>query len=378
MSELRKQMDIGDFLPEAKPAGEPQEGYDERGALLDYAPQTPAEDAERLHEIATEINAITEQARGVVISAALAVGKRLLEAKGLVPRGRFGEWLARNVDCSERKAQDMMRLYEQYGRDDVPEAIARLDYSKAVALLAAPEEAREALAERAVADDMSVRDLQEEIKQLKIEKVKSQLSIQELEGKVEHYDRELSRKVESEQLYDTRVVEMQQELKAQEEISQNLMDSLEEADARAKEQQEAMRQLQERVERAKSKADAAEVSAEALRKERDKAKRSAEASAQRAGDAVRRANETQEKLRAAEERLKELEARPAEVKVVEQVKLVEPAVARFRLSFERLTSEFKAAEALLQEVRAENAEEGARYTEALKRACEMMIGRLGA
>lgn len=338
MDELTGQLELDDVLPKEEEEAESAEGYDAEGNLMDYAPEAmPADAANRLKTIAVEINTITEQARGVVISAALAIGRRLIEAKAIVPRGRFGEWLAANVPYSERKAQDMMRLYEQYGRDDVPEAVARLDYSKAVALLAAPEEAREALAERASAEGLSVRQLQDEIENLKRERAEAQLRITDLESRASGAE-----------------------------------DSLAEADERAREQRDALHEMSERLERAKGKADAAKASADILRKARDEAQAAAEASAERAGDAVRRANETQEKLLAAEARLRELEARPPEVKVVEQA----PAIARFRLSFERLAQEFRAAEALLKEVYAESQEEGARYAAALKKACERMIGRI--
>ena len=184
MSELDGQM----TMLETAPAPVPVEGYDDEGRLL-----TVEQAEDRLKALAGEINAITEHTRGVVISAALAVGKRLVEARRLVPAGRFGEWLAANVSYSERKAQDMMRLYEEYGREGaIPEAFAALDYSKAVALLSAPEESREALAKRAADEDLSVRELRDEFKALKIDKAKAQMKIATLEESNGHYERELA------------------------------------------------------------------------------------------------------------------------------------------------------------------------------------------
>ena len=164
MSELNGQMDLNNFLPEEPGKAE---GYDAEGRLMDYEAESPTgadappshcdgeameaqtsaemtDTTARLNVLAAEVRAIEDQVKGVALSGAVAIGKRLLEAKGLVPHGRFCEWLRLNVDYSERRAQDLMRLYETYGRGTIPESVNALDYSKAVALLSAPEEAREA------------------------------------------------------------------------------------------------------------------------------------------------------------------------------------------------------------------------------------------
>ena len=269
-------------------------------------------DEARLAALATEINAITEQTRGVVISAALAVGKRLIEAKGLVPEGRWTEWLSRSVCYSERKAQDMMRLYEEYGRNGViPESIAALDYSKAVALLTAPPEEREALAERAASEEMSVRQLQREIRDMKIERAKAQMQIERLEEQKDGLVDEVARLDEQAQNYDAAIVRERQ--------------AASQADARAK---------------------SAEASAEALRKLHQDAEDRAAASAQRASDAVNRANQMAKELaaeKAETARLKEaLDAWDAEAKTVETVEVIPADVKR---ELEQLRRQLAEAEA---------------------------------
>ncbi|MBQ8128869.1 MAG: DUF3102 domain-containing protein, partial [Clostridia bacterium] len=219
MSELDNQITLSDFLP-AAPAADPG-GYDAAGHLINPTEGTgnpvgtpcmasespdpvgalpsapavipspvgamspspealPTDASARLSEIAAEVNTLTEHARGAVIAAALAIGRRLIEAKSLVPRGRFGEWLSANVSYSERKAQDMMRLYEEYGRDTLPESIQRLDYTKAVALLQLPEDERAPLAERAAEEGLSSRQLQAEIDRLNQQHQQDQLKIYDL------------------------------------------------------------------------------------------------------------------------------------------------------------------------------------------------------
>lgn len=132
--------------------------------------------------IAAEINVIKAQVRQTAVLATIEIGKRLKEAKSLVPYGEWGRWLEENVDYSERKAQNAMALAEEYALKD-PQAIADLDVTKAVMLLAVPGEEREAFVAEHQVEDISVRELKAAIEQLKAEKEKQQLTIEELMAK---------------------------------------------------------------------------------------------------------------------------------------------------------------------------------------------------
>lgn len=129
--------------------------------------------------IAAEINMIKAQVRQTAVLATIEIGKRLKEAKAMVPYGEWGKWLEDNVDYSERKAQNAMALAEEYALKD-PQAIADLDVTKAVMLLAVPGEEREAFMEAHAVEDISVRELKAAIQQLQEEKARQQLTIEEL------------------------------------------------------------------------------------------------------------------------------------------------------------------------------------------------------
>lgn len=132
--------------------------------------------------IAAEINGIkrqTEKAvRGVMLSAAMDIGKLLIEAKSVVPHGEWGAWLEENVSYSTTTANDMMRLYTEYGDSQIPidggpsneELFGAIAPSKALALLALPEQDRREFVQENNVDDMSVRTLREEIARVKAEK----------------------------------------------------------------------------------------------------------------------------------------------------------------------------------------------------------------
>lgn len=129
--------------------------------------------------IASEINVIREQVRSTVLSAAIQIGKRLIEAKRLVPAGRWTEWLTERVNYSVRTAQNMMALADEYGQGDA-QALADLSVTKAVLLLSVPRDEREEFMENNDVREMSTRELQAEIARLKEEKASLQVSMDEL------------------------------------------------------------------------------------------------------------------------------------------------------------------------------------------------------
>lgn len=106
----------------------------------------------------------------------LEIGKRLIEAQALCPKGQWKSWLSDNVQFSYRTAARMMAAYREFGADP---GLSRLDSSKIYALLDAPEEMRAELrADPKALEDKSVRELQAEIKRRK----RAEERIEELEN----------------------------------------------------------------------------------------------------------------------------------------------------------------------------------------------------
>lgn len=106
----------------------------------------------------------------------LEIGKRLIEAQALCPKGQWKSWLSDNVQFSYRTAARMMAAYREFGDDP---GLSRLDSSKIYALLDAPEEMRAELrADPKALEDKSVRELQAEIKRRK----RAEARIAELEA----------------------------------------------------------------------------------------------------------------------------------------------------------------------------------------------------
>lgn len=159
----RGQIGIGDLLPAREAV--PTAGYDDSGALIN-----PATEAERrLDAIAWQINLRENQAKAVFKQTALEIGEYLIEAQQLCPRGRWGEWLRSKIDYSERKAQQLMQVYEGYRDKQLTGDYEQLSFTQIYQLLSAPEDSRDELARRAAEESLSTRQLRAEIDRLKAE-----------------------------------------------------------------------------------------------------------------------------------------------------------------------------------------------------------------
>ncbi|MBQ7315694.1 MAG: DUF3102 domain-containing protein [Clostridia bacterium] len=139
-------------------------------------------------QVAADINAVKSHA-SAIYRAALDVGKRscieigrlLLEAKGLVPHGEWGKWLAENVDYSESTANNLMRCFKEFGDEQIDiftgvsdaDFFSVLNQSQMLEVIALPKEQRrdfvEAHREEIESGEMSVRDMKAEIARLKKE-----------------------------------------------------------------------------------------------------------------------------------------------------------------------------------------------------------------
>ena len=122
--------------------------------------------------IAVEVNTIKHQTEKVVLNNAIEIGRRLKEAKDLIPYGEWSKWLAESVSYTERTAQKLMLVFDAYG-DKQPAALyagaptqrpPNMNYTQALILLGVPEEEREQFIAEIDIENMSVRELQKAVK----------------------------------------------------------------------------------------------------------------------------------------------------------------------------------------------------------------------
>ena len=123
-----------------------------------------------LEQVASEIRTITAS----MLVNIIEIGRRMAEAKEMLPYGEFGNWIKTNTDYSLSTANNFMRLFDAYGSPQQSlfgaeledcQTFGKLSYSKALALLALPDaEARAAFVEENDVESMTTRELQEALK----------------------------------------------------------------------------------------------------------------------------------------------------------------------------------------------------------------------
>lgn len=137
-----------------------------RGPAAEAAPPVSVERPRDIEAITSEI-LDAKRAGGEAI---LTIGKGLMEAKALLSHGEWLPWLEARVEFSEKAAQRFMLLARKYSN---PTTLSDLGASKALILLAIPDEARDEFieaphvvdGEEKSVNDMSVRELKAAIKE---------------------------------------------------------------------------------------------------------------------------------------------------------------------------------------------------------------------
>lgn len=200
---------------------------------ITHEAESTVQDIRTAANIAIEINTIKKQTQKVMLSASIEIGRRLSEAKSLVPHGSWGDWLEQNVNYSERTAQNLIKIYDQYSDKGMDalfgndlDAFAELSYTQAVALLALPTvDERKEFVETHDMETMSTRELQEAIKAQKAAEEKAEQLKEELNA-----EKEKSRKLKDEAaVQNGNLRETQKRLQEKTEEAEQLRQDLDEA-----------------------------------------------------------------------------------------------------------------------------------------------------
>lgn len=141
-------------------------------------------------QIGAEIRMYVNTGRWITTLCGIEIGRRLVEAKELLPHGEWLPWLQRETEFSERSAQDYMRVFKDYsatqlglfGPETNTRTFADLPISKALALLSVPESDREAFAKEVDAEHISVRELKQAIKERDEALAREKAAMQDLAG----------------------------------------------------------------------------------------------------------------------------------------------------------------------------------------------------
>ena len=379
--------------------------------------------------LAAEIRTIKAQTGRMVLNASIEVGRRLTEAKAKLPHGSWSEYLKNEVDYSPSQAQNLMRVFREYGSDQQSlfggeaksQTFGRLTFSQALSLLVIPDEGeREKFVLENDVEHMSVRELNEALKardEAEEKAAAAQDEADRLEKRVLHLQEKIAGQA---QVYEAKLTsagveadqaraaaqKAQEALEKQRDKAQRLQDALSEANTSAQAAEEEHTRLLQELEELRSRPVdvAVEVDEEAVEAARkaavaemtekvDKAKE-----AKKKADTARKAAE--EALAAAQKELEELKAKEPQVRELtqeekdaltaeavnkakaedaerlrgleKQLAAADPNVAEFKIRFNSWRDEhWKMMEALSRIAQADE-ERAARLRQAVKEALEQM------
>lgn len=314
--------------------------------------------ARPLEVIEQEIN-FFKQTAGAAI---LEIGKRLNEAKAQLDHGEWTAWLSEKVEFSEASAQRFMRLAREYSN---PSPVTDLGPSKALLLLALPENEREDFAaqkhmvngEEKTVSEMSKRELEKVIK----ERDEAEKMAQEHQKTAEQLRKELLEAKETAEAARFQLREAKEEL---EEIQKHPI----EATVSGVSDEELAEIKKQEAEKFQKEREKLQAKIEKL----TKAQETAEAKAKKAAEEIEAIKNDKDKAAEnAENEIKMLSAKIAELNKKLTVSASSDMTA-FKAHFEIA----RQSVSTMLSLAAKDTEESAQLKTALKSFCETVIAKL--
>ena len=314
--------------------------------------------AREIGVITAEIKELCRQAQSTALAYIVEIGRRLVEAKGALGHGEWGEWLKGEVGFSHSTANNYMKIFEEFGDSQITifgatvnsQTLGNLPYSKALALLAVPAAEREQFAEEVHADDLSVKELERVIRERDEERKRTE----ELEARLKEAE---AAKAETE--------DAAEQVKALRDRCNALENSLKDREGELTEAKDKATQLKAKLDRARSdpkipadklaeiKKQAEETARKELSEGADKELKEARAALEAAEEAKAAA---EKKKAEAESKLREAEAR---------LKTASPEINAFKVMFDALQGQIAKCRAQIEKVRATDPEAAAKLEGAM-------------
>lgn len=304
-------------------------------------------DEKSTEELTEKANTLYQQMQligAMGIQVAAQAGQCLTVIKERVGHGNWGDWCKQNLQFSERKAQNMMKLSaEMHGKNSIfanPQTFADIEISKVYELLSAPEEVQKAMIENPEAEEMNVREFKDEIRRLKEE-----LAEERAKEKINESEEELTQAKK-------RIEELTKELN---------LHSSEKSEA---EWQKELDSLKSEIEKETKKAAKA---AEKLKAAQAEMERKAEAAAEEAVEKAKK--EAAEKFKEENKLLIDSNRQAAEEIDRLQKRLennTQPEIAGFKIHADQLQQSFNACMESAKRIESSDAEQAQKMRTALK------------
>ncbi len=304
----------------------------------------PLQDSGKTPDIlAAEIRTIKSQTGRMVLNASIEVGRRLTEAKAKLPHGSWGEYLKNEVDYSPSQAQNLMRVFREYGSDQQSlfggeaksQTFGRLTFSQALSLLVILDEGeREKFVLENDVEHMSVRELNEALKARDAAEEKAAAAEDTARGLREEAERLREELTDQARVYEAKLTsagvevdrakaEAQAAQEAQEKAAakaQRFQEALSEANASSQAAEEEHTRLLQELEELRNRPTEADTAA--VEAARQAAIAEMTEKVDKAKDAKKEAEEkrkaAEESLKAAQKELADLKAKGPEVRELTQ------------------------------------------------------------
>lgn len=344
---------------------------------------TPTRD---IRVISAEIRTIQDSVRRTALLGAIEIGRRLVEAKELVPHGEWGGWLKSEFEFSQPTASRLMTLFKEYGADQSSlfgaeskySALNNLSITNALRLLAIPDEEREAFAAEHDIEHKTGREVDKLIRQK-----------QEADARAERAERELK---ESDEGHALAMAELSEQLQEAEQAARDAKSVAQTANDRVKALADERDGMAAELEELRSRPIevAVQVDEDAVKKAAEEAKAEAEQKAKA------KLEKLEKKLTAATQELeaykdgdnRELEQSRARAAALEKelaeererarkaAELQDADVSAFGVHFANVQRDFNDLLVALNKVRAAAPETGEKLTNAVRALVEKIGGTL--
>lgn len=320
--------------------------------------------------IAAEINTIKKKVQQTVIFASIEIGGKLMEAKSLVPQGEWGKWLENNVEYSQSTAENLMKLYKEYGGNQESlfdtwtgsQTFGKLTYTQHLALLALPFSDRQEFAEQNNVEDMSTRQLlkavqdqleqeRREHEQTKEDRESAEARARDAEQNVIDMQQRLSAAKSSEDAWQKEIDKLNDARKSAEQAEANSQKKVEELQKQLQEAQSREESVRADLKKAQNAPNIPESMMEQLRKEAETA------AAEKATENIRKKlEEAEQALKASEEKTQAVEAEL--VAAQKRLKMADVDVMEYNTLAQKLMNDYNVLDGLRRKITVHDREVG--------------------
>lgn len=327
--------------------------------------------------ITAEIQTLQAQTQRLVLEYSIEVGRRLTEVKSMIPYGEWGAYLKEELSFSQSTANNLMRIFEEYGDDQIgllganakSQALGKLSYTKALQLLAIPAEERESFAEEHDIEHKSTREIDAIIKERDAALAAQKAAEDELEERrldIEAADRAL----EAAKIADD---EREVAVAAAEEAKKKLAEAEERASKAKEREKKAKDDLQALKDNptvppeilAKYQAEAEEAAKAAAAQELE------DKTAELQADVAKALQDAADATKAAEEAKKALE------NAKKALQMASPEMTAFKIHFETVQNDFKTLLKCLDEIKKADPDTGTKMTAAVNAVLQAFTKQIG-